>query len=62
VTSKALIPHKAWGLKRVPLCGVLEKNRNNVETLEKQIYSENQHNVHEKCGLAAGKSVPAYCP
>jgi hypothetical protein len=29
----------------------LEKNGNNVEPLEKPIYYENQHNIHEKCGL-----------
>jgi hypothetical protein len=43
-----MAPH---GLTFGEHCGDLEKNLKNVEPPEIQIYSENQHNVHEKCGL-----------
>jgi hypothetical protein len=43
-----MAPH---GLTFGEHCVDLEKNCKDVEPLEKQIYSENQHNVHEKYGL-----------
>jgi hypothetical protein len=46
-----MVPH---GLTFGEHCVDLEKNCKEVEPLEKLIYSEDQHNVHEKCGLTFG--------
>jgi hypothetical protein len=48
-TGKILPKMAPHGLTFSEHCGVLEKILKNVEPQEKQIYSENQHNVHEKC-------------
>jgi hypothetical protein len=50
-TGKILTKMAPHGLTFGEHCGDLEKNLKNVEPPEIQIYSENQHNVHEKCGL-----------
>jgi hypothetical protein len=55
-TGKILPKMAPHGLTFGEHCVDLEKNCKDVEPLEKQIYSENQHNVHEKCGLKVGSS------
>jgi hypothetical protein len=50
-TGKILPKMAPHGLTFGEHCVDLEKNSKDAEPLEKPIYSENQHDVHEKCGL-----------